>query len=194
MGVIPEDFGQSMTKFELIGTQTFGVVVLGHDFGIGVPSTVDGANAVFDSWEAMDVMALLAPEWQLAEVEMTIMTGTGPITGTSTRTAQPGTSASSPNVPQSALLVAKSTNQGGRAGRGRFFLPGLPEAAFEDDGSVSAGTMTLAGTVIGDMIGDFNLNDVSLRLLHSVAGPAPAVVTGLAVRSISATQRRRLRR
>jgi hypothetical protein len=194
MSVIPEDYGESATQFRATGTSTYGVVVLGHSFGIGVPSPVDGANAIHDSWQAMDIMAILSSAWQLESVKLTIMTASGPVSGFDTRSPLTGTNGAGAAAPNVALLVRKSTDQGGRAGRGRMYIPGMDELDVGVDGIITPAMVTLSGTVFGDMINDFSTNDVPLRLLHSSGGPAPAVVTGLSVDTTVATQRRRLRR
>lgn len=194
MAFIPEDYGQSATKFVLIGTTTYGVVVLGHSFGIGVPSPVDGANAIHDSWQAMDVMAVLSSAWRLEEVVLTIKTATGPITGTDTRAPLTGANTGNAGTANTAYLVRKTTNQGGREGRGRLYLPGVEESDLDAQGNFSGGILATAATVFGDMINDFSINDVPLRLLHTNPALTPAVITGMAFQTQAATQRRRLRR
>jgi len=194
VAVIPEDYGQSATKFVLTGTDTYGVVVLGHSFGVGVPNVVDGANAVHDSWEAMDIMAILNSNWQLSEVVLTIMTATGPISGTDTRSPLTGANGGGGAAPNLAYLVRKTTDQGGRAGRGRMYIPGVEESDVNSAGVLEGGILATFATVIGDMLNDFSTNDVPIRLLHNNPALTPGVVTGLAPQSKTATQRRRLRR
>jgi hypothetical protein len=142
----------------------------------------------------MDIMAVQSSSWQLESVTLTIMTATGPISGIDTRSPLTGTNGADGSSPQVAILVRKSTDQGGRQGRGRMYIPGPSEVDTNADGLLSAGFLTLCNTVFGDMINDFSLNDVPLRLLHSSGGPSPAVVTGLSTDPVLATQRRRLRR
>jgi hypothetical protein len=194
MAVIPVDYGQSATKFVLIGTDTYGVVVLGHSFGVGVPNVVDGANAIHDSWQAMDIMAILNSGWRLEEVVLTIMTGTGPVSGTDTRSPLTGANSGGGAAPNLAYLVRKTTDQGGRAGRGRMYIPGLEETDVDAGGNLVGGIIATGNTVIGDMINDFSTNDVPLRLLHNNPALTPGVITGLSLQLKCATQRRRLRR
>jgi len=194
VSVIPVDYGESATKFVLIGTTTYGVCVLGHSFGVGVPNVVDGANAIHDSWQAMDVMAVLSSAWRLEEVVLTIMTATGPITGTDTRSPLTGANTGNGAAANLAYLIRKTTNQGGRAGRGRMYLPGVEETDVDAAGNFSGGILTTAATVFGDMINDFSTNDVPLRLLHNNPALTPGVITGMAFQTQAATQRRRLRR
>lgn len=194
MPVIPVNFGQSVTTFRVIGTSVFGSVVLGHSFGVGVPNVVDGANAIHDSWQAMDIMAVLSNQWQLAEVELTIMTGSGPISGLDTRAPLSGAINAAGNIPNSSILVRKITDTGGRPGRGRMYVPGHTELDTNEQGVLTPAYLALCNTVYGDMLNDFASNDVFLRLLHTNPAIPPSVITGLAVQPISATQRRRLRR
>ena len=194
MSVIPEDFGESATKFSVIGTDTYGLVILGHSFGLGVPNVVDGANAVHDTWEACGIQSVLNVAWQLEEVKLTIMTATGPISGTDTRSALAGANGGATSLPNAAYLVRKTTDTGGRAGRGRMYVPGIEESDINGVGVFEGGIIATATTVFGDMINDFSTNDVPLRLLHNNPAIAPSVITGMAFQLKAATQRRRLRR
>ena len=90
MPEIPLNFGQSSAKFELIGTDVYGFVVCGHDFGVGVPSATDAANAVMDSYEGGGIQQVTTTAWRLAQVDMSIMTATGLETASSTRTPLAG--------------------------------------------------------------------------------------------------------
>jgi len=194
MSIIPEDFGESATKFSVIGTDTYGVVVLGHSFGLAVPNVVDGANAIHDSWEACGIQSVLNVLWQLEEVKLTIMTATGPISGTDTRTALAGANGGPGSPPNTAYLVRKVTDTGGRAGRGRMYVPGIEESDINAVGVFEGGIVATATTVFGDMVADFDNNEVPLRLLHNSALVAPSVITGTVFQLKAATQRRRLRR
>jgi hypothetical protein len=142
----------------------------------------------------MDIMAILNSGWRLEEVVLTIMTGTGPVSGTDTRSPLTGTNSGGGAAPNLAYLVRKTTDQGGRAGRGRMYIPGLEETDVDAAGNLVGGIIATGNTVIGDMINDFSTNDVPLRLLHNNPALTPGVITGLALQLKCATQRRRLRR
>lgn len=107
---------------------------------------------------------------------------------------------------QVALLIKKTTNRGGRRGRGRMFLPwAVNETSVSELGVVEAGTLSdfqdaadgflLA---IGTASGEDGPNP--MFLLHvqaddqSTLPGTPSLVSSLQVQSLVATQRRRLAR
>lgn len=110
------------------------------------------------------------------------------------------------SLPQNcALLVRKQTSLGGRAGRGRLFMPGvLQEAEVSDMGIVSTAlkaalqanaNAALTGLATADPVTGATSPMVLLHGPNSVTGltPAPTPVDALVVDSVIATQRRRLR-
>jgi hypothetical protein len=97
-------------------------------------------------------------------------------------------------VPQCAYLLNKNTTAGGRKGRGRFFLPGVPDTAIVEGG-------TLVSSVAGQMtaswqgfVEDMSAASLPLALLHSQLGDVPNVITSISCQSRVGTQRRRNRR
>lgn len=194
MSFIPPTYGESASTFRLAGTTTYGVVVLGHSFGVGTPSAVDAANAVRDSWEAAGAAALLSTDWFLDGVRMAINDGGVIVTGEDTRAILDGTGAANGVEPNTSILVTKSTDQGGRGGRGRMYMPGAQDDSINQAGVVDGAYRSAYQGIMDDFLDDLNANEVPMRLLHAEAGPDPAVVLGLTVQSIAATQRRRLRR
>jgi hypothetical protein len=96
--------------------------------------------------------------------------------------------------PAVSLLVQKRTALGGRHGRGRMFVPGLPEAATNKHGEVLSANVD---TLILDFLGFFDdmaASDLPLVVLHGAVSPSPTLVTSLDPQTILATQRRRQRR
>lgn len=98
--------------------------------------------------------------------------------------------------PSIAALVTKSTAIGGRQGRGRFYLPGMPES-YLDPG----GTLTSTGILQGQSCADAWLAamvalDLQPVLLHSVgtSDTTPEDITALTVQARYGSQRRRNRR
>lgn len=95
-----------------------------------------------------------------------------------------------------ASLVRKNTVDGGRAGVGRMFIPGLSE------GSV-AGNSRWDPTQLAARQADLNawfaahaLADLEMVVLHGESSPisTPSLITSLVLDPLLATQRRRLRR
>jgi hypothetical protein len=109
-------------------------------------------------------------------------------------------------IPQnSAFLVHKRTARAGRRGRGRFYLPGVQEAAVDAIGALTSGTVTGWQTSLNLFLDRLsNSTEPSFEttpvLLHqdvegdgSEVAELPDVITALVMDPIIATQRRRLR-
>jgi len=95
-----------------------------------------------------------------------------------------------PNV---SALISKVTNVGGREGRGRFFLPGLPENDVDESGLITSGHLAILQPAMDDFLTAAESEDVPLELLHN-SSRNPSGITVLSVDVKVATQRRRLRR
>lgn len=99
-------------------------------------------------------------------------------------------------LPQNcAYLFKKLTGIGGRTGKGRFFLPGVPEAEVDAAGNVQTGSVTAFGLASIDYLNDMSaiLGVNSCVLLHSDGATIPNPITAITLDSKLATQRRRLR-
>lgn len=101
----------------------------------------------------------------------------------------------STDYPQAAYLVTKNTDLGGRAGRGRLFIPGVPPDNVEPGGALNGTVLTGLQTAVTDLLGELGGADLPPYLLHQAGSPisTPTEITGLTVSSKIATQRRRLR-
>lgn len=97
-----------------------------------------------------------------------------------------------PNV---AYLVRKQTALGGRAGRGRFYLPGVDESQIGPGGVLAGALIPTLQTAIDDFAADLATSFLIPVLLHGAGSPitTPTPITGLDLDSTVATQRRRLR-
>lgn len=102
--------------------------------------------------------------------------------------------------PQVAALVTKRTARGGRRGRGRFYLPGLPENDVSNSGVFSGVAVTnLQGGLDDLLTGLAGVGFLTpMVVLHNSEGETvpgdPDEVTALVLSTQVATQRRRLRR
>jgi hypothetical protein len=109
-----------------------------------------------------------------------------------------GSEPSFPMWPNTAILVRKGTDLGGRRNRGRMYVPG---AAIRS-------AISVAGVIDSLFLADFNtnlatflstvnagtgFNATELGVLHSEPPSAPAEITSLVAQPKVATQRRRLR-
>lgn len=95
--------------------------------------------------------------------------------------------------PQLATLVHKNTPLGGRKGRGRLFLPGLAEAALDQNGLITNAHKVAVETFLFDLLGGMTLGSTPPMLMHSDE-TAPTAISTVEVDTVLATQRRRLRR
>lgn len=97
---------------------------------------------------------------------------------------------SPPNV---AFLVEKNTAAGGRANRGRMFLPGVTESYVTDSGALIPAAVADWQVALDAWLEDLDTNGSPMVLLHS-ASSDPTTVASLTIDGRVATQRRRLRR
>jgi len=191
---IPFGFGQVNFVYTGQGLPTGAQVTCGlgvADFS-GTPT--DAAEVLRDHWEDQ-VLPLQVNSVQLTEVIVKFgPTDTGP-SGTAAST-QDGHITSSGIAPNVALLVSKTTSFGGRAGRGRMFIPGMTEADTLADGSVDSAYLTAAQAAFDALLTAMAADDLEARLLHSATSPlsTPTLIDAFIVQGRVATQRRRLRR
>lgn len=97
-------------------------------------------------------------------------------------------------APQVSALITKTTNTGGRRGRGRLFMPGLPESAVDQSGVVDPANRAALTGVWEDFREAIAAADLPMVVLHSSGSVAPTTVTALSCQGQVATQRRRNRR
>jgi len=98
-------------------------------------------------------------------------------------------------VPNTAFLVRKDTALGGKAGRGRMFLPSVPEASVLQSGVLNSGVVTALQADMDSFFAGLASQGLVPVLLHGDSSPltTPTPITGFSVQSVVATQRRRLR-
>lgn len=128
-------------------------------------------------------------------------------------TQTPGSSAATAMPQNVAYIVRKTTARAGRRGRGRMYLPGVPEANVDQAGAVAGATITFINTELSGFLTAV-IDTQDLLLFHDnasssttsvvgptrtvtttqgAAGPSPDVITGLSIDPRVGTQRRRLR-
>jgi hypothetical protein len=107
---------------------------------------------------------------------------------------QPGT-ATATDTPQVAVLVRKNTALGGRAGRGRLYLPGVADQQITPGGILSGGFITDLQETFDAFFDELGNTNLFPLLLHQAGSPlsTPTPITGFSVQSVIATQRRRVR-
>lgn len=110
--------------------------------------------------------------------------------------SMPGAFSGQAESPQVSCLVSKATGVGGRAGRGRMYVPGVPAANYDDSGLMDSASRTSWQGSADDFIDGLVALGLVPVLLHAPGSPItqPLPITAFTVQARAATQRRRLRR
>jgi len=89
----------------------------------------------------------------------------------------PGSDTSTSLPPNAAWPVLKFTSLGGRANRGRMFLPGVPEDIVGPNGAIESSAVSAFNTQLSAYAAAMEADDNELVLLHSdpLAAPTPLV-------------------
>lgn len=158
------------------------------------------ADAVMLEWGAAWAGPLCSV-YTITQVVLYGFNGLGPSeVFTSTEDPIPMTNAGQALPQNCAGLVRKRTDAAGRRGRGRFYLPGLNEAAVDYVGRIEetylATLQTNASALLAGLQGITGVTDVVILHRSEGAGvePAPTPVQSFTVEPVIATQRRRLRK
>lgn len=97
-------------------------------------------------------------------------------------------------VPNTALLVKKTTNLRGRQFRGRNYWPGfLSDEIVADDGTISPTFVETMDEQFLEFNTELTTNGYFPAILHNDEATPPTAITGGGVELRAATQRRRLR-
>lgn len=192
---IPVGYAQANFIFTGAACPTGAEITLGLDVSgfSGTPS--DAGDALEVAWNSGQVPNSYTDDVTLASILVKFgPTATGPSAVWPVGAAGGQATQSAP--PQVAYLIQKQTALGGRAGRGRLYLPGVPDNAVDDGGNLTGGIDTDTTTRFNDFAIAAALADLSPVLLHGDNSPIslPTPITSFACDSMVATQRRRLRR
>lgn len=191
---IPSGYAQTNLRFTGAGCPTGAEITWGWDISAYASDVDTLAEDVFTAW-GNEVMVYLSDQITLSSCLAKFgPDATGPSAIFSGSVGGGDTSDS--GYPGASLLVRKNTAAGGRAGRGRIFVPGIPEAAIGPDGVVDSGKVTQLNTGVTDfliVLGTPNLEPV---ILHQPGSPltTPTPITSISAQGQIATQRRRNRR
>lgn len=107
-------------------------------------------------------------------------------------TVMNGTIAGAAATVNVAYLVRKTTGAGGRANRGRLYLPGVTESKVSAAGAVASTDLTDYNNVLNTWRLGLALESIEMQILHSESSD-PTPVTQIFMDPKVATQRRRLR-
>ena len=193
MAVIPSGYAQINWKFTGTSCPNGAEVTLGVDVSSygGTPAAAAGdAISAYNT----TVDAITPATVTLSSVLVKFgPNATGPSAEVSSGNAGSGGGASaSPNV---AWLVHKQTAQGGRAGRGRMYWPGVQESEVDPSGVLSTAFVTGAQTAMNNFLSALATDLLIPVVLHGATSPlsTPTTILTLSVDGRAATQRRRLR-
>lgn len=188
--IIPVTYAQVSHFFTGVGAPTGAAVTYGVDV-----STVTDLSAVLTAvkniWDA-EIMPFVSDSVTHSETLVKFGPNDTGASGTIASGAVGG-DASDQGSPAVAFLIQKRTVLGGREGRGRIYLPGVPEAAIDPDGSIDGGKVTQLQTAFDDFQAALATATIDAYLLHNSA-TLPTPITAWNVAATAATQRRRLRR
>ena len=188
---IPEGYGAAALVFEGDGLPHGAVMTFGFDNNPSNFSAYDCANALQE-----DFVTACMPDINQDTTLARCVVKLGPnATGAVAEVVvneQGGASGAgaSPNV---ALLIRKTTDLGGRHGRGRMYQPGAIESAIFSDGTVNPANITTYQTNYDNFLAACTASQLPMVVLHAGATPQPTTVQSLIVDLRVATQRRRLR-
>lgn len=190
---IPTGFAQANMIYTGAGVPTGAQWTLGIDPAGGDP--IDVATLVATAITSAGIMTHFTEEVSITSVMVKFgPDATGPsgtlgvdLAGTVTGESLP------PNV---CVLVRKNTALGGRAGRGRLYLPSVPEAEVNEAGELVEAYMDGVQTAFDEFFDELGSLAVPGVLLHGAGSPlsVPTPLTSFSVQAVCATQRRRLRR
>ena len=191
--LIPAGFGQANLKFQSAATPHGAEVTFGFErVGVGDPLTVGGI--IRDAWDDELIDNLLSDQIELVSILVKFgPNDTGP--AQELAVSLPGLDSGTPVPPNVSVLVHKHTAFGGRQGRGRMYIPGIPEGQVDGAGTITSATPAVWTTRFNNFLGVLEAADYPMVLLHAGSGAVttPYPVIGLTCSSTVATQRRRLR-
>lgn len=191
--VIPEGFGQAAYRFSLSGDPEEMVSTIGVDLGFGVQTPQELADKLADDFMAVFGAGNIVAGWTFNGVTIYGRTSPGPVVIFEAPRVRVGTATPTSPPQNVAMLVRKSTNLGGRSGRGRMFLPPfmLSEDSVSPAGMIDAGVRNvLQGLIDNAFLGD---GYVILHDSLTPGPPPPTPIVNLTLDPLVATQRRRLR-
>lgn len=197
MGVIiPVGYGQVTVKMRQASLARQAMCTWGYEAPVGLDLDVQATavRAILTAAGRLWAPARYVNGWALEQVQLTVNTVSGIFSGED-NTSTPGTLSGEAAPPQVAILIKKNSTLGGRAGRGRMYLPSshISETNITQQGTISSGELTALRNTATSTLDDLNASDWPVRLLHSTGSPGPNAVTQWTVQQVVATQRRRIR-
>lgn len=194
--LIPVDYAQANIVFTGVNLPEGAETTLGLNIEVWTGTTpADLADCVVNAWVDALMPGMFVDEMVLSAVNVKFGPNDTGADGGGTYSVVGGDGGSAV-PPNTSLLVKKQTGFGGRTGRGRMFIPGLPETQVTDAGTVSSTWVSDLTTRLEDFRTSTEWFGAVPTLLHSPDSPVlvPMPIVALVPDNKVATQRRRLRR
>lgn len=193
--IIPAGWGQANLMWQAVGAIRPAEVTIGYkDAALAAaPAQALRIRNIMNTAGLPGSAGTMNTSWTFLGVRCMLMTESGPTIGEFFTTVT-GTLGSTPVPSNCAALLRKTTASGGRANRGRMFVPpsSIPEANVDQNGAILAATVTALQNSWNSFVTAMAGDSFSLYLFHS-ADPIPTPITALNVQTLLATQRRRMR-
>lgn len=194
MVLIPEGFAQVNFKFVGITVPTGAECTLGLAVSAFGGTPAEAAQALGFIWAS----TISTTQVNNCDLSSTLVKFGPTDVGPSAEVLTPGAGGKTNTsvTPNTSVLVQKLTNAGGRAGKGRMFIPGVRESEVNDSGEISVEELEDWQEQLDAFQAGIEGADLFPRLLHGEGSPlsAPTIITSFSVQSLVATQRRRMRR
>lgn len=188
--IIPSGYAQANIIYVGTGAPHGAQVAIGLDISGFGGSPVDCAEAVWDAYDAAGLLDTMADQVALDSVHVKFgPNATGPAGDFAVGSSGTGGNGGAAQV---AVLVRKSTPLGGRKGRGRMYLPGVPESQVDPGGFLATGVAASYQTRASAFLGGLAAATIPMVLLHGDS-TTPSLVGALTIDGTVATQRRRQR-
>lgn len=193
MTVIPPGYAEVVSEFTIAGDGGPAIVA----FGVSVDLITDPtelAEQIGPVWDTTPGLLLsMSSTVALREVRVTVGQDGGPDTIGSASFNLVGQNSANAATPQVAYLLRKQTGFGGRAYRGRMFIPGVVEGNVDDSGLLDTSFRTAFQSAADTFLDALDGQGNPMVLLHTSPLIAPTPVISLVADAKVATQRRRLR-
>lgn len=195
--IIPAGYAQVNLLFAGSGVPTGAEVTFGVELPLTGSTPAGVAASVIAAYNTANFKTQMATSVSLANVLVKFgPNATGPSALVVANIS--GTGTAGEVNPNTAALVRKNTNEGGRSGRGRFYWPGVGEGDIGNAGVLTSAFIAGFPSKLTAFLGALDSADIPMVLLHSAASGIPITdpltVTSLTLDPTVATQRRRLRR
>lgn len=202
---IPVGFAEMAVEYRHSSDPQSWFTIVGVETDLATNSAQDHVDHFAGVWYG-ELVPRLATAVTLVDVQGTFGQDGGGGLVVNTMVGQLNGSRASATLPQNcAALIKKQTSLGGRAGRGRMFLPAvLPETDVNEVGVIQPAWLAELQDMATDLLDGLAAPDpvtgamTPMVLLHGPAKstgltPAPTPVNSLIVDSVISTQRDRLR-